>query len=263
MSLCEVAQQAMDWRDMIASALISRSDLDSGGADKGRFLRPLGRILRQARIVIWDREIYMLAQRGFDKFVGLSSLPSAIPMDSEFWFFNNFHIPCLQEEMPKWQLPQNSQVEAMAITVHPEAGPTASFFFNRPDKPVTRSRLIRFPLDKTTAPFAALASFLQEEIVGAETISLPRPMRRRMARANVAPPDIRIVQLRRSMNEAGSSRESDIEWRHKWIVSGHWRRLSQPRRSDGALLTFVRAYVKGPDHLPLLQPRETVFAATR
>jgi hypothetical protein len=47
----------------------------------------------------------------------------------------------------------------------------------------------------------------------------------------------------------------------------HWcydkSRRYAPRKKDGAEVTYVSPYVKGPDGAPLLPPRETVYAVTR
>jgi hypothetical protein len=67
-------------------------------------------------------------------------------------------------------------------------------------------------------------------------------------------PEVTVVDLRRQYTpqdqepDSGGSRH----YRHRWIVSGHWR--NQAHGPDRSLRrqTWIPAYVKGPDGAPLL-----------
>lgn len=118
------------------------------------------------------------------------------------------------------------------------------------------------PLTGLQAEIAAARAFVRLPIVAKEQIGLPRSERRRMMRSGEPIPDIRIIQLRR--RERGDGNQASArEYHHRWIVSGHWRKLHEPRKADDAEVTFVSSYVKGPENAPLLQPRESVYVVAR
>jgi hypothetical protein len=73
------------------------------------------------------------------------------------------------------------------------------------------------------------------------------------------PDPVKVVTLRRlrAKHEGGGTRE--VEWTHRWMVSGHWR--NQPYK-DGVRLRYIFPFVKGPEHLPLVV-KETVYALKR
>ena len=54
--------------------------------------------------------------------------------------------------------------------------------------------------------------------------------------------------------------EEGVEWSHRWIVSGHWRRIID--KEGVPRMTWVRQHVKGPEHKPLVI-KEKVIALDR
>lgn len=72
-----------------------------------------------------------------------------------------------------------------------------------------------------------------------------------------------VVLRRRNLfgsdKRKGDRKQSNI----RWIVAGHWRRLKNPRKSDGAAITYVRPYVKGKEGFPLVSPKKNVFHVKR
>jgi hypothetical protein len=82
-----------------------------------------------------------------------------------------------------------------------------------------------------------------------------RAQRRRLARAfpDTAEPD-RVVTLRlRRVEQRAGGGETTVEWSHRWLVSGHWRRLPKG-------VVWVRQHVKGPPELPLVvKQHRTLF----
>ncbi len=80
----------------------------------------------------------------------------------------------------------------------------------------------------------------------------PRSARRRSQRAGIDLGATRVVYLRGSDGSVSSSSPEDRTYRHRWIVSGHWR--SQPY-GEGMKLrrpVYIAPYVKGPEGAPLL-----------
>jgi hypothetical protein len=81
-----------------------------------------------------------------------------------------------------------------------------------------------------------------------------KPTVRAYARDGLPSPEVTVVDLRRQYTpqdrdpDAGSGRH----YRHRWIVSGHWR--NQPHGPGQSLRrqTWVPSHVKGPEGAPLL-----------
>lgn len=77
---------------------------------------------------------------------------------------------------------------------------------------------------------------------------------RSLRRADLPVDPVTLVSLRRQY--VPQTRETDPSggrtYRHRWVVSGHWR--DQPHGPDRVLRrkTWIPAYVKGPDGAPLL-----------
>lgn len=94
-------------------------------------------------------------------------------------------------------------------------------------------------------------NLLRQKSVAEESIAtLPRPARRRMQRAGLTPPRIRVISLpgNRSGTAAG---ESEREWRHRWVVRGHWRQQWYPSLKDHRPV-WIAPHLKGPEDAPLL-----------
>jgi hypothetical protein len=109
----------------------------------------------------------------------------------------------------------------------------------------------------------AFWSFVQQRVLIVSHAQHPRHVRKRAEKANVALPALQVIRLRRADN--GPVQPSDdpkhVDWRYRWIVSGHWRWWwfeSEGRRRQ----IWVNPYVKGPDDKPLLK-RKSVFAVER
>lgn len=104
---------------------------------------------------------------------------------------------------------------------------------------------------------AAWLLMQQPQLVDRVRERADKPVRRAAARAGRPDPDVTVVDLRRRyVPDTADGGEDDggqgRRYRHRWVVSGHWR--SQPHGPDRALRrqTWIPAYVKGPDGAPLL-----------
>lgn len=110
----------------------------------------------------------------------------------------------------------------------------------------------------------AFWAFVQQEVVYSEVMMQPRGIRRRAEHeGRPQPGPLNVVRLRRAA--AGvvvpSANPKHIEWAHRWIVSGHWRKQwyakAQVRRQ-----IWIYDYVKGPEDRPLVE-RKKVFNVAR
>ncbi|MET7996796.1 hypothetical protein ABZU76_38560 [Amycolatopsis sp. NPDC005232] len=105
----------------------------------------------------------------------------------------------------------------------------------------------------TLAPRLKAAWLLmQQPVTDLSNVSVPRPARRRLQRAGHEPSPVRLIQLRRppSPRDAESSAAAQ-EYRHRWIVRGHWRQQWYPSRQVHRPV-WIEPHVKGPSDAPLL-----------
>ena len=85
---------------------------------------------------------------------------------------------------------------------------------------------------------------------------------RRAQRAQVPASELRVVTLRRPERHSHHDDAShEVEWSHRWVVTGHWRRQWYPSL-DEHRLRYILPYVKGPDDKPIVV-KDTVFALRR
>ncbi|MHA4818766.1 hypothetical protein ACXZ65_30965 [Streptomyces aculeolatus] len=115
------------------------------------------------------------------------------------------------------------------------------------------------PRAPTTVVAALAASWLlmqQPQLIDRTREQADRKDRRALARAGHSDPEVTVIDLRRQYvpddkdpdNTDGEGRR----YRHRWVVSGHWR--NQAHGPDRSLRrqTWIPAYIKGPEGAPML-----------
>ena len=185
-------------------------------------------------------------------------VPDHLPVDALTWGPSNG-----QCEVALWvsrarladAYAQGQEMELPEGTAPPLI-PTVSFELPVRADPVPWDEL---PDRRPVPVLAALAStwlLMQQPQLVERTVERPeRSVRRAYARAGRPDPEVSVVELRRQYlpkdEDAGGERSSR-RYRHRWVVSGHWR--NQPYGRDRSLRrqTWVPAYVKGPEGAPLL-----------
>lgn len=79
-----------------------------------------------------------------------------------------------------------------------------------------------------------------------------RQLRRQVERQSgkvLDPVTIVRLPIRHHAHAGGS--ESSVEWSHRWVVSGHWRKQWYPL-AEVHRPKWIAPYIKGPDDLPLV-----------
>jgi hypothetical protein len=112
---------------------------------------------------------------------------------------------------------------------------------------------------KTTLERTILATWLLmgQTLVRSEQLTAPRAARRRIAREDPhLDPTVRYIDLRRARTEpsdhtADEDRVNAREYRHRWIVRGHWRNQFYPSRNDHRPI-WIYPHLAGPEDKPLL-----------
>lgn len=141
----------------------------------------------------------------------------------------------------------------------------------------------RNPADhESTASFLGLIHllwiYLGMEITSSEKRGIPVGTRKR-AQKSIRHAEVRVVLLRRitGVTEPGDGQSSTRFYSCRWPVQGHYRHQERPADGHHAIasgtgkhctacaqeLTWVRAYLKGPDGLPLRASDKTVFKLAR
>jgi hypothetical protein len=94
-----------------------------------------------------------------------------------------------------------------------------------------------------------------QTLVRSEPFTAPRAARRRIARTDPhLDPTVRYIDLRRTRAEPDRSDEQRTgtrEYRHRWVVRGHWRNQWYPSRNDHRPI-WIDPHFAGPEDKPLL-----------
>lgn len=90
-----------------------------------------------------------------------------------------------------------------------------------------------------------------------------RASRRRLERKGYTVAPLRIVQMRRVLNEqTDTSGHRDVDWKHSWVVRSHWRQQPCGPGGKGRRTRLIAPYLKGDPDKPLLGG-ERLFAVIR
>jgi hypothetical protein len=93
---------------------------------------------------------------------------------------------------------------------------------------------------------------ISQQRLADRTPAIPsRSARRRMEKAGLPVPQIITVTLRRIQRPAHEPQGNIVDWTHRWIVSGFWRRQFMPKLG-GHRVQWIDPYVKGPEDKPLV-----------
>lgn len=91
---------------------------------------------------------------------------------------------------------------------------------------------------------------MQQSLAARETVPAARAERRRCARVGL-PETVVVVRLRKFETNYSGNNETEVDWSHRWLVSGHWRNQYLPSRGTHRQ-QWISGYVKGPSDKPLV-----------
>lgn len=109
------------------------------------------------------------------------------------------------------------------------------------------------------------AMFVEQELVTTTPTAVSRAVKRRAERMRQAiEPTCHVVALRRELHEhePHTGPGTVVDWAHRWIVRGHWRRQFFPSRGTNAPM-WIHPHVKGPTDKPFADDKPVVFAVRR
>lgn len=102
------------------------------------------------------------------------------------------------------------------------------------------------------ALFAAWQLMAQPTISDRTAAPMNRGIARSYARAGRPRPEVTLVSLRHIYRSDPTDDSTDRQYRHRWVVRGHWRQQTHGPQHSLRRRTWIPAYVKGPDGAPLL-----------
>lgn len=92
---------------------------------------------------------------------------------------------------------------------------------------------------------------MQQSVAQLDAVDMPRNLRKLGTRAGIPDQSVTVINLRSSPSRGDGS--SAVEWSHRWLRRGHWRR--QPCKIDGEWVRktiWIHPTVCGPDDKPLV-----------
>lgn len=109
----------------------------------------------------------------------------------------------------------------------------------------------------------AAQQWLSQRILTTKEAQLNRHARRRAARVIEHVPCVNVIALRAyESSRSPASERREVEWSHRWIVSGHWRKQYHPSTGEN-VPTWINPHIKGPEDKPLKVDGPRVFGVIR
>lgn len=112
--------------------------------------------------------------------------------------------------------------------------------------------LIQREVVTSAEPLRATWLMMAQKLSATTREHVDRAERRRCAKLNL-PQEVNVVRVRKREQLAADNPEHrDIEWSHRWLVSGHWRQQPCGPGREDRRPTWIPGHVKGPDDKPLV-----------
>lgn len=241
------------------------------------YLMLIGSCARTAMPVVWSMDLWNAALRDADKVfpecrISLESM-SGVP-GNQLWLFKGVHIAEMDKMDFGFSDGRKMALDAILVRVAKEGMDVTYFFYpfdSDDDDPYgERSYYIRSfgiiregeRIDAQYSSVCAALYFLGLRLTDMGPYRLHNKGQMKRIRKEVGDiPDLRVVTLRkREPTYEGDSRA--VDWQHRWIVAGHWRRQWFPAARDHRPV-YIQPYLKGPEDRPLLGPREAIYRAIR
>lgn len=125
--------------------------------------------------------------------------------------------------------------------------------------PFGNEAILQEPINaRMIAMFEAMWRLAQQYVVLSGPERTSRPVWKRAATWKQIK-EVTVLKLRRARPPTKYEGERDVEWSHRWMVSGHWR--NQPYKVNGQTeykQIWIESYVKGPEDKPLVVKRHAV-----
>lgn len=115
------------------------------------------------------------------------------------------------------------------------------------------------PAPIVSALAAAWLLMQQPNLADRRIARADRSVRRAYGRAGRETPEVAVIDLRRHYVPQDTNPDAEPasrRYRHRWVVSGHWRNQPHGPNREQRRRQWIPSYVKGPDGAPLLVPEK-------
>ena len=288
MRVAESLEQMLEAQAVVGRAI--NWPLTSSGDERGKDAREIAQnqftILSGATPFFWSgrcSEFVATAAEGLDMAEIIAS-PELLHVDRAWFWFEcpRFTVNIRGERRPvvavsaAWVKFQGSQDEAMIVAGfcrengHPI--PCMSTFVRAGESlaaSVDPSSAVDGDFTADMTPVirfvAAAGAFLRTKApLSATSERVDRHARKRLARQGYTGDEIvKVITLRaRERSDSVGAGESDVDWSHRWIVTGHWRQQWYPS-VERHLPLWIHPFVKGPEDKPLKASGRPVMVVSR
>lgn len=140
-------------------------------------------------------------------------------------------------------------------------GPTGPWH----DKPIIGRDKFLLAAEGMARFILAGLTWIHQKVVVCDVQHIERHARKRAERSLKKPPNLRLVQLRRTEYSRPEPAEGEKhrEYSIRWTVDGHWRNQKVGVGRKETKLTWVMPYVKGPADKPLVISPKKVYVVSR
>ncbi len=106
--------------------------------------------------------------------------------------------------------------------------------------------------------FLAMQLLAQQRMGEPMRMNPDRATRKRAAKWHEGDRYITLITLRRKSVKNDDLEPQKVEWSHRWLVKGHWRKQYYPKTKTHDYV-YIFGYVKGPEDKPLVVRERRVF----
>jgi len=257
--------------------IMSIEDIENGRdwslINKAFIVRDFMSMIREAKFIFWDMEIFNAALNGSESFVGerfnvsdwrdptyytYNQMQQGIYDDKQVGF-GMLMMPIMLQDGTNTVVP----IGLNGVVTHKRNGIDIVDRFSLELIGRVKEGAIITEDNIVSQQLSAASAFLKMKVAAKERTRLPRPERRRMAREGKKEPELYTVSLRKTQGKAETAGTGEpIERDSHWMVSGHWRRQWFPSVEKHAPL-WIDGHIKGDTTKPFKASKKRVFAAVR
>jgi hypothetical protein len=259
----------------------------------------LAEMIKESTKILWRTDLWIAAQKGSDAFINHCWRDHTLISPIQFWVpdgdmtidtsfvnrwpklkemhfdeYNLFGVLLLKHANLKQifsdavNISSNREKNISATQIYM---PRREYIISSKTYPPAYALGEVIPTDKPMKDSPEAALIAMSEFLNLKVITIPhikemdsRQARREKERKGFKYPDIRVVQLRRSMSGQTHHDEGskNIEWSCRWLVAGHWRNQWYPSINNHRPV-YIAPYVKGPEDQLLKKPTKSIYAVVR
>lgn len=115
---------------------------------------------------------------------------------------------------------------------------------------ISPNELVDANMRSDRAVLKAIWLLMSQTLAEVDVCKVGPPLQKKRGR-NLPRPEVRVIKLRRPPGGSGGG-PGDREWRHRWIVRGHWRMQPWGPKRERVRPVWIAPHLKGPEGKPML-----------